>query len=235
MQKDDKIPKWQIIVPFLLQTIAWYPVRGILKFFVNLEIEGKDFVKEAFAKARKEKRSVLFISNHLSELDPILSTMATNPFVRGAFPYFWVARPGDTYKNDPDFSWRRYIYGKLFFLSWGAQPADLGVKDYAKSLWRHEYLLKKGYTVCIYPQGGIGKKQIRGGAGYLMESANPIVIAIKIDGAEGITQKDFFSRKRKIVLKFSRPYEPEELLYNSLEVPDRYKKAVEKIFNERCV
>ncbi len=225
--QTENVPLWQRIIPRILHTLAWYPTRALLYIFLGMEIS----VSDKFKKIPKN-RAVLFLSNHMSELDPILSTMATAPYHK-AFPLFWVSKPGREYK-DPDFSWRKYIYGDLFFLAWGAQPLSSKLKDYEKSLLRHSWLLKHNYSVCIFPERGYSKKQkargIGGGAGFLMEAWNPVVVPIKIEGIEGLTQKEFWTRKRKLKLTFGAPIEPENYLNTKLPAPQRYKTAIKKIF-----
>ena len=230
-----KVNIWQRIIPRILHSLVWYPTRAMLFIFMHMDLSGQDKVARAVKKAKKEKRGILFISNHISEFDPILSTMATPPY-SPAFPLFWVSRPGRDYK-DPDFSWRKYIYGDLFFLAWGAQPLTSRVKDYEKSLARHSWLLKNGHSVCIFPEGGYKKKResLGGGAGFLMEAWNPLVIPIKISGIEKINSKEFWGRKRQLKLEFKEALEPNEFLDSKLPVPERYKEAVEKIFNKYCL
>ena len=224
----EKVPLWQRVTPRVLESVAWYPVRAMLKYFLHMKIYGVSEVKKAEKIKKEEKRPVLFVSNHISELDPILTTMATSPF-SGLFPLFWVARPGRNYK-DPDFSWRKYIYGDLFFLSWGAQPIKSGKKDYAYSLQRHMWLLKNGYSVCIFPEGGYdpAKKRVRGGVGYIVSKLNPIIILIKIDGIENISQKEFWARKRRLKLYF-KLLDLGKLNANS---KDEYKELANMIMNK---
>ncbi len=226
---SEYVPLWQRIVPRILQSLAWYPTRAMLKYFLHMQVLGEQNVKDAIKKAKKEKRAILFVSNHITELDPILTTMATSPF-SPAFPLFWVAREGRTYK-DPDFSWRRYIYGDLFFLAWGAQPLRSGKKNYAESLKRHVWLLEHRYSVCIFPEGGIDpkKKKIGGGLGYLVETLNPVVIPIKITGVEDISSKEFWARERHLTVEFKEAIEAKKLINHSLDLPDRYKDLAQHI------
>ena len=228
--KTKKVPLWQRVVPRILHSIVWYPTRLLLKYFMHMEIQGAKNVAQAAKRAKKEKRAILFIGNHISEFDPIVSTMATSPF-SPAFPLFWVSRPGREYK-DPDFSWRKYIYGDLFFLAWGAQPLTSRLKDYEKSLMRHSWLLKNGYSVCIFPEGGYEKKRKSpgGGAGFLAEAWNPILIGIKFSGVEKINSEEFWGRKRFLKVEFGPALEPKDLLDKSLPVPDRYKEMIKKVF-----
>ncbi len=223
--KIERVPLWQRIVPRVLESIAWYPTRILLRVFLRMKVN-------KYFKITKEEvdRPILFISNHISELDPILTTMATSPF-NTIFPLFWVSKAGREYK-DPDFSWRKYIYGDLFFLAWGAQPLTSKVKNYEMSLKRHSWLLKHGYSVCIFPERGYSNKSrgIGGGAGFLMEAWNPLVIPVKIEGIEGITQREFWGRRRGLRVTFGKALEPKDYLDSNLPAPERYKDAIKKIF-----
>jgi len=225
MIKTQKVPLWQRIVPRILQTIAWYPTRPLLNFFMRMKISGKENMKEAFKLSKETKRPILVAPTHTTEFDPIISLNATIPPHHRNFPMFWVARPGHTYKGDPDFGWRKFIYGTLFFLSWGAQPTVMGAKDYAESLKRHVWLLKKGYTVCIFPQGGMGKKDARGGIGYLIEATDPVVVPLKIEGIDKINNKEFWGRKRHLKVTICKPKTKNDIINPELPVPERYKDA----------
>ncbi len=229
--KTEKVPFWQRLLPFVLQAIAWYPGYLMLKVFLHLDdSQGKKHLKQAIEKARKGKRGLLFVSNHVSELDPIITNAALKPFT-AKFPMYWVSKKGKSYK-DPDFSWRRYIYGDLFFLAWGAQPLKDKRQNYEESLQRHSWLLKHGYSVCIFPEGGYEKKRqsLGGGAGFLMEAWNPVVVPVKIEGVKKITSKEFWGRKRNLKLIFGRAVEPKDVLDESLPIPERYKEAVKSVF-----
>ena len=230
----EKVPLWQRIVPRILQSAAWYPgYYLLLKFFLRMQIYGAKNLKNANKLVKKQKRAVLLISNHISEFDPIITLSAIKPYFY-IFPLFWVARPGKYYK-DPDFSWRRFIYGDLFLLSWGAQPIHQGQKNYELALRRHVWLLKNGYSVCIFPQGGIGKSKVHGGAGFLIDKCDPIVIPIKIEGLENINSKEFWARKRKLKVEFGKPIEnAKDILENLKKEKDRleaYREVAELILN----
>ncbi len=205
--------------------MAWYPGFLMLKVFLNMEIKGKDILNRAKLKSKKEKRPILLLSNHITEFDPIISLVGFNPFSVN-FPMFWVSRAGKFYK-DKNFRWRRFIYGPVFFDLWGAKSVLHGQKDYAKALSTHKALLDNGNSVCIFPEGTTiaEKKRIRGGAGYLMEVCNPVVLGMKIDGIEDITPKEFWKRKRKLKVEFVDIPEPDEILEFKLDPPERYKKA----------
>ncbi len=225
-----KISFWQRLSPRILHSVVWYPTKFLLYFFMHMELEIEKGFSNKIRNAVKNKRPILYISNHISEFDPIISTMATSPF-SPAFPLFWVARPGRYYK-DPDFSWRKYIYGDLFFILWGAQPLISGYNDYQKSLARHIWLLKNGYTVCIFPQGGISKNKYGGGAGYLVKKFNPLLVRLHISGIENINSREFWTRKRHLKVKFEIVDNAKEMIDNTLAVPDRYKKFAKDILKD---
>ena len=229
----EKVPLWQRIVPRILESLAWYPTKLALFFFLRMQIKGAENIKKLEKDKKLRNKPLLFISNHISELDPIITTMATPPYSK-FFPLFWVARPGKYYK-DPDFSWRRFIYGDFFFLCWGAQPIHQGQKNYELALRRHVWLLKNGYSVCIFPQGGIGKSKVHGGAGFLIDKCDPIVVPIKIEGLENINSKEFWARKRKLKVEFGEPIKNARELLEDLKKEkaelDAYKEIAELALN----
>ncbi len=227
----QKIPKWQIIVPYILQTLVWVPGYLMYKIFTHLKVSGRSNIKDAINVAKKENRPLLYVSNHVHELDPTLHVAGSYPFSRN-YPFFWVARKGKMYKT-PEFSWRRYIYGDLFFICWGAQPISSGNRDYKKSLSRHIWLLKHGYTVCIFPEGAIDplKKKVRGGVGYLIDTLNPVVVPIRISGIEGMTSKEFWSRKRFAHIEFLPYVSKNDFISKEESIEDIYIKISEKIIH----
>ena len=210
-------------------SISWYPIYIAFLIFLRMQTKGGRHIPLL---RKRDKRSLLFVSNHISELDGMASASALPPFFP-YFPIFWVGMPGKFYKSS-EFSWRRYIYGNLFMKLVGVQPIVPGTHDYAQALQRHIWLLKHGYSVCIFPEGSFRKekKRIHGGAGYLMETCNPLVIPVRISGVEGITMKEFFTFKRRLKVEYGKPLEPRDLLNPQLPVPERYRDAVKKVMDK---
>ena len=130
------------ITPLILQATLWPFTRVILKLFVNFKVEGIHNIEEV-------RGAIIFASNHVSELDPVLVRAALPCFSRFA-PLFYVSR--ENYLDSIE-GIRKHLYGGVFFKAWGAYPVEAGKKDYAKSLKNHVNLLKDGCSVCIFPEG----------------------------------------------------------------------------------
>jgi|SRR3989344_178713 len=195
------------ITPLILQKLIWIPTRILLKVLINLEIEGLENL-------RGIKRNVIFASNHVSELDPILLP-ASLPFFSRFSPIYYASLKSDKYKNT---GWRHNFYGGTFFKFWGAHPIYTGLKDYGKSLVDHEKLLIDKKNLFVFPEGRItllGNIQpARGGVAYLRESVDCEIVPIAIIGAYGMTTSDFFFRRRKVRIIFGKPISGSELFDN---------------------
>src|SRR3989338_8681345 len=126
--------------PLFLQSLFWTPTRIILKIFTDFEVRGISNVQNL-------PRGVIFVSNHQSELDPILIT-ASLPFLSHHFPMFYTSREKSFYIKS---GWRQIFYGGLFFKMWGAYPVRVGLRDYGDSLVCHAEIIKDGGSVCIFP------------------------------------------------------------------------------------
>ena len=183
------------IVPFILQALAWPPTLLFLKFFIHFEVRGKENLKGL-------KGPVIFASNHVSELDPIL-VRAALPMLSRLSPMFYVSR-----KNylDSIEGVRKHIYGGLFFKAWGAYPSISGQKDYAISLRHHINLLKDGCSLCIFPEGKMSETgelgEVHGGLGYLYSELAPNIIIVNIEGALSIDVQSLLKRKKYISVTF---------------------------------
>lgn len=176
-----------------------------------------------------DTKSVIFASNHTSELDPILLPAALPPFSRFS-PIFFVSREKNFY--DPTFL-KRIFYGGTFFKLWGAYPAWGGMQNYERSLKTHASILKKGNSLMIFPEGRIPEKENhrvepRGGVGWLAEFSHATVVPVKISGAFRITLKDFFSKKRKVSIEFFPPMKYETLFGPGVSRDIASYKAVAK-------
>jgi 1-acyl-sn-glycerol-3-phosphate acyltransferase len=182
--------------PLILQAIFWPFTIPFLKFFVGFEVIGKENLKGL-------KGPVIFASNHISEIDPIL-VRAALPMFSSFTPLFYVARKNylDSIEGP-----RKYIYGGLFFKAWGAYPTESGKGDYSISLKNHIKLLNEGCSLCIFPEGKISENgqlgEVHGGLGYLYKEMVTNVIIVKISGAFKINLKSFFTRKNRISIKLT--------------------------------
>ncbi len=195
------------VTPFLLQTLIWIPTRLALKFFYKLEVRGLDNIRHL-------KGGAIFVSNHTSELDPILIPISL-PLLSSFTPMFYTAREKSFYK-DNRFGWKQHIYGGNFFKIWGAHEVIVGQNNYELALKNHIRIVKDGHSVCIFPEGqknATGKDiKVKGGSVYLAYKTGVPIIPVTISGAV---------EKKKITVEFGKP------LY-SIDIPkdvDDYKGA----------
>ena len=189
---------FKTLIPLILQRVMWIPTRLIFNFFVHLNVVGVE-------KAEGLNSPIIISSNHASELDPII-VAASLPFFSKRFPLMYTSREKGFYSNS---GIRQIFYGGALFKAVGAYSVEVGKQDYSKSLATHREFLNKGFSLCIFPEGGItqdGKfKEFKGGVSYLAESTGFPVIPVLITGNFNISLKDFLFRKRSVKVVFGDP------------------------------
>lgn len=202
--------------PLLLQKIVWIPTRLFLIFFAKLEVRGLENLKGL-------KGKVVFVSNHSSELDPILLPAAL-PLFSPLSPIFYTSREKEFYERHSFLKW--LFYREWFFEIWGAHQIKVGKHDYGKSLKKHEEILRRGGSLFIFPEG---QKTMdgnllptHGGAGYLARATGAPIVPLSIKGVFKIKLSDFLLRRAKIVLVFNAPVIP---------LSDDYKAEVQKVMD----
>lgn len=202
--------------PLLLQKIVWIPTRLFLIFFAKLEVRGLENLKDL-------KGKVVFVSNHSSELDPILLPAAL-PFFSPLSPIFYTSREKEFYERNSLLKW--LFYREWFFEIWGAHQIQVGKHDYEKSLKKHEEILNRGGSLLVFPEGQKTKDgnllPIHGGAGYLARATGAPIVPLSTKGVFKIKLSDFFFRRAKIILTFSAPVVP---------LSDDYKTEVQKVMD----
>lgn len=212
--------KFYSIIPRILQTVAWGPTQILLHFFCSFEIRGRENLHGL--------HQAIFACNHAGEWDPIVLTAATLPL--GYSPMFYVGAPDKEF-NDHMFGWRRHLYKSWFFRSWGSYPLVRGMHDYAASLATHERILKDGYSLCIFPEGGVSRDgQIRegkGGVAYLAYATGVPIIPVYIAGTHNTPLSAITTGKRKISVSFSAPITVDVQLNAEVNVVDEYKKIAQ--------
>lgn len=182
----------------ILQSLMWPLFRLLFLSFGNLQIKGKEHVLGHSAGA-------IFAVNHSSQLDPFLIPATLGP-LSSLMPMHYVSRTRDFYEIR---GLSRYIYGGLVFKILGAYPATVGMKDFEKMLANHIELLRIGRSVCIFPEGGIGKSgelcQGKPGVAYLLWRTGRPIIPAAIHGHAQMSIRGFLSRSRNIVVSYGAP------------------------------
>ncbi|MEK7613904.1 MAG: lysophospholipid acyltransferase family protein [Patescibacteria group bacterium] len=182
--------KLYAIVPGLLQILAWPFTHAILRFNGTFTVHGGEHLKNI-------KGSAVIVSNHVNDLDPVFQR-AVQPFL--SKPLFWVARHRKVYDEhgmEQFTGWRGLLYNDWFFRSWGAYPAYKGTGNYQQALRHHINLLKDGFRVGIFPQGGKAKflgegAPAHGGAVFLAQYMKVPLIPIAIKGTHRVGPKKLF-------------------------------------------
>lgn len=196
-------------VPYVIQNLFFLTFLPFYKFFVKLEIKGAENLIGL-------NGPIIIAPNHTSELDPTVIPLIF-PFLSFKLPIYSVIYPIEKYKT-PEWRWRRFVYGKLFFNLLGGYSTYSGHKDYEISLENHIALLKRNRTLCIFPEGHCtedGKLgPTRGGLGFLVYKTKAVVVPLVIDTFYGITIKDILLRRRKIVLTVLPPIVSETFNFN---------------------
>ena len=212
------------ILPLFLQKMGRIVFWIIFKFFLRLEIVGnKEFLSH--------NKPLIFAANHTGELDPAVFALIL-PFFSKFFPLYFVSNPQERYKS---FGWRSYIYGGQFFNMLGAYQIFSGRKNYAFSLQNHIKLLRKGRTVCIFPEGkrtvdGSFSKA-HGGVAYLSFTTTTAVLPVSINTLYGMGWKDFFFRRKKLKVFIGTPIEPEVIVPNQNPKVKDFQNGAQMIMN----
>lgn len=185
-------------IPLVLQILAWAPSVLIFKVLCNYKVEGTENLKGL--------TQAVFACNHSGELDPILLTAAVLP--AGFTPMFFVGAP-DREFDHKFFGWRRIFYKGWFFRAWGMYPLVRGAHDYAVSLAAHKEILTHGYSLCIFPEGGVSTtgeiREGKGGVGYLHYATRVPVVPVHIAGTARQVTPGIFSGRKKLKVTVCAP------------------------------
>ena len=182
-------------VPFVIQNLFFVFFLPIYKIFTRFEVRGQENLKNL-------KGPIILAPNHTSELDPTAIPLIF-PFLSPLLPIYSVIYPIERYKT-ADWKWRRHIYTRSFFSVLGGYPSYSGNRDYQKSLKDHISLLKKGRTVCIFPEGKCtidgNINNAHGGLGFLAFETGAVIVPLVVNTFFGLTFRDFIMRRKKIIL-----------------------------------
>jgi 1-acyl-sn-glycerol-3-phosphate acyltransferase len=181
-------------VQFVTLVLEWLA----FKLFLRFKIEGAENIRSL------KKESLLFASNHVTHLDPLLIPVGL--FGTRHFPTFMVSLSRDAYRDN----WfERVFYGGTIFKYMGAYPTYRGLGNYEKSLRHQIELLEDGKSLCIFPEGvATSDEKIRPakpGVAFLSHRTGARVVPVAIHGLEHLTWKSFLLRKHRVTLIFGKP------------------------------
>ena len=162
-----------------------YIVIGMLKLWFNLKFEGKENVPR--------DGSNIFASNHRSSLDPVLICLPTR------VPNTFMAKE-ELFQTNKFFVWLIKVFG--------AFPVSRGKGDMGAINMSFEKL-NSGRNLVIFPEGtrSLDGKVGRGKTGVALIAAVAQCPVIPV----GINFEGKLKFRRKIVVRFGKPIDPEQL------------------------
>lgn len=207
----------------ITQRIIWLLAKPFLLFFLPVKVSGLENIQKV------KSKGLIIAMNHLSELDVIIM-QASLPLCWKRSPVYYVTRESSFYA---DSFIKALIYNPIFFWIIGGRTAKVGLHDYSMSLEKHITLLKKGQTVCIFPEGGKSKdgnfKNAKGGIIALAKETEADILPVFAQGHFGLTIKDLLFRKKSVTISFGKPITSSEILEGSKEISvHEYEKITEE-------
>ncbi len=100
--------------PSFFQHLIWLPLRLFMFVCCSADIKGA-------RNLHKVPGNVIFASNHVSELDPLL-IVAGLPFFSDKLPIIYDVMETKAYRENWS-SWRKFLYGGTFFRIIGGYEA----------------------------------------------------------------------------------------------------------------
>ena len=157
---------------------------------------------------------VLFVSNHITEVDPAL--------ILSALPFRWRNKLAIAMRGELLREWRFPLAGTSFWPRFIGQLKYLAVvtlfnvfplpqeSGFRRSFKFAGESLDRGYSLLVFPEGrrtDDGELQsFMAGTGLLVQKLNVPVIPIKIDGLFALKQqRKYFARAGQLVVKFGAP------------------------------
>jgi 1-acyl-sn-glycerol-3-phosphate acyltransferase len=196
--------RFKYYIPIIMQKIGYIVFYPLQKFFVHLEIVGRENLENI-------KGPIILAANHTSELDTVTIHMVF-PFFSRFYPIYYITNPTDKYNT---YGWRSYFYGEVLFQAFGGYAVHSGFKDYGISLEDHIELLERGHTIQIYPEGKMTKdgklNPARGGLGYMVYKTGATVVPIAINTFYNMSWREYLFRKRKVTLTILKPLTENEI------------------------
>jgi 1-acyl-sn-glycerol-3-phosphate acyltransferase len=218
--------KFSVFTSSLVHILPWLPMRLVLRLFTRFTVIGLERLPTS--------GNVIFAMNHVSELDPIALQYALPMFTR-FMPVYFVALTKQHYSSG-DFGMRSRVYGGTLFKLLGAYPVYPGLHDLDQSLVHHLRILRKGYSVCIFPEGKRSKDgtigRVRPGCAHLALHTDTPVVPVRIRGAFGVRLTSFFAGRHTVQIEFGEPItDPYQSSMGQLDHKERlqlYTEAIER-------
>lgn len=225
------ISRFLLLSPYFLQKAIWPVTKVLFSYFIKLQVHGLQNIDSLGP-------GVVFVSNHSSELDPII-VPASFPFFSKHFPMFYASRPRNFYIHS---SWRKLFYGGLIFKIWGAHAVEKGQRDYALALKSHIDILSYKRSLLIFPEGRktrtglVDVSNSKGGAVYAAKQTNLPIVPIVIQGLYKMTCREFITRKRNVTVTFGQPIFAQDIISAhfspEFEGDNEYKGAIRKVMQD---
>ena len=196
------------------QMIAWV-MRTALKILPGVKFHLDNKVGETFGKP------AVIIANHQSHLD-LLCTMMLNPKV---------------VLLTTDWVWKNPVYGLIIRFAEFYPVSD----GYDKNVERLQNLVKRGYSVVVYPEGTRSETgeilRFHKGAFQLAQALNVDILPVFVHGANHVMpKKDFVLREGQIYVEIGKRMSAEEV--KSIEaraLASRFRQHYIEHFEEiRC-
>ncbi|MFH1656535.1 MAG: lysophospholipid acyltransferase family protein [Candidatus Nealsonbacteria bacterium] len=179
------------IISKILYNFSWLILRPVFRFFINLEIESQENLKEL-------QGPLIIAANHASWIDSFVIG-ASMPFLSKVFPIRFAC-------------WYKYYYSfRIFPIVWafGCFPIKKG-EELGKILKIPVNILKKRGVIGIFPEGKRRKagrlRRGRKGAAYLSLKTNTKILPVKIEGNIKITFSNFLLRKHRVKVKIGKTF-----------------------------
>ena len=200
------------------QTLVSIPFRIVYILFTVFKVKGLENLRHT----GKNGKGVIFVANHNSQIDSTIIPSAL-PILSRFLPTYFVSLKKEFYTR---FKFRSFYGGRVFSML-GAIPVDKYKKDYSEALKEHAKLLNMGRSILIFPEGrvvpGYGLAEARGGAGYLAEVTGADIVPVCITGDEDLTPRDFFSFRRKFIIRFGEITSFSKLFSPEMNAENKYK------------